>query len=227
MSHMTYRVNLLKFFFPMDDHLFRVKKAETLKNLWKVCSILVLFSVVIYAWMAILGLGSDIISSDVATFNLVQYEESKFWFVLGRMSFAIIFALLVLFLSSLLFYVVTGISYRKLLIMQQVVLLIMLIERITWIPLVVFWGLDWFVSPLSFGIIASYFTSKIWIICFFGAISLFQLWIIWFQVKFIIYMSSIRKRWIWASVILLHIVYWVIVAGLAFIDIHLISGWFE
>lgn len=178
---MLYQINILKFLFPIDDHLYRVHKAESLKNLWKIASLLVLFSAVVYAWMAILGIGSDIISGNATAFNPLEYEESKFWFVLGRIGFGVLFALVILFVPSFLFYIITGIPYRKLLIMQEIVLLAMLIERVIWIPLVVYLGLDWFVSPLSFGIIASYFTDLAWVVLFFGAISLFQLWIIWFQ----------------------------------------------
>lgn len=224
---MLYQINILKFLFPIDDHLYRVHKAETLKNLWKIVSLLVLFSAVVYAWMAILGIGSDIISGNATAFNPLEYEESKFWFVLGRIGFGVLFALVILFVPSFLFYIITGIPYRKLLIMQEIVLLAMLIERVIWIPLVVYLGLDWFVSPLSFGIIASYFTDLAWVVLFFGAISLFQLWIIWFQVRFLSYLSTIRKRWIWFSVIFLHIICWAVVAALAFMDIHMISGWFE
>ncbi|MBP1950065.1 hypothetical protein [Virgibacillus litoralis] len=224
---MIYPVNILKFLFPLDDHLYRVHKTETLKNLWKIVSLLVLFCAIVYAWMAILGIGSDIISGNATAFNLLEYEESKFWFILGRIGFAIVFALLVLFVPSYLFYLITGIPYQKLLIMQEVVLLVLLIERVIWIPLVVYFGLDWFVSPLSFGVIASYFTDIPWVVFFFGAISLFQLWIIWFQVKFLSYMAPVRKRWIWFSVTFLHIIYWAVVAALAFMDIHMISGWFE
>lgn len=224
---MIYQANILKFFFPIDDHLYRLHKAESLKNHWKISALLVFFSVIVYTWMALLGIGSDIVSGDATAFTTLQYEESKFWFVLGRMGFAISFALLVLFLPTYLFYLITKIPYRKLLIMQQIVFFVMLIERITWIPFVVYLGLDWYVSPLSFGIITSYFTEIPWVVFFFGATSLFQLWIIWFQAKSLSYLSGGNKRWIWFSVITLHIIYWAAAALLAFMDIDFVSGWYE
>ncbi len=211
----------------MDDHLYRINKAEKIKNLWRLCLLLTLFSMAIYTWMAFLGIGSDIISSNAIELNTLDYEQSKFGFALGRCVFAILLALIVLFIPSLIFYAITGIPYQKLIIMQQIVLLVMLVERILWIPLMLYWGLDWYVSPLSFGIIASHLTSTPWIVSFFGAISLVQLWIIWFQVKYIRYLSTIKQRWIWLSVIVIHIIYWLTVTFLGFIDVHLISGWFE
>lgn len=223
---MLYRVNLAKFFFSIDDHLFRIKKAEALKNVWKICLLLILPSASVYALTAIFGIGSSMLSTEATALTPFQYEAAKVWFVLGRAVFGVIFGLLVLFMPSLIFYAFTDIPYQKLVIMQQIVLVVMLIERLLWIPLVIFAGLDWFVSPWSFGIMASYVTDKTWVIFFFGAISLFQLWIIWFQAKFLSYLSPIRKYWLWVIVIGIHIFYWAGTAALAFLDSHLISGWF-
>lgn len=223
---MLYRVNLLKFFFPIDDNLYRVREAETLKNVWKVFWLLVLLSVVVYGWMAGLGLGTQPISVNATAFSQLQYEMAKFWFVLGRIGFAVLFAVLVLLVPSFIFYLLTGIPYQKLLIMQQIVLFVLLIERILWIPLAVFWGLDWHVSPWSFGIIASYFTAKTWIIYICGTITLFQFWIIWFQARFISFLADVSRRWVWIGIIFLHILYWILAAALAVTDIHFIGGWF-
>ncbi|PAV27863.1 hypothetical protein CIL05_19470 [Virgibacillus profundi] len=223
---MTYYVNVFRILFSLDDHLFRIRKAEKIHNLWKVSSLLFLLSIIIYAWMAFLGIGSDIISTTAVQLTPVAYEQSKFWFIIGRMAYAVLFAALILFLPTLLFYLLTGAPFRKLLIMQQVVLLVMLIERIIWIPLVTLNGLDWFVSPLSFGIIASYITEVPWAIYFFGAISLFQLWIIWFQVKYLLQFTELKKHWIWINVIGLHILFWCVTALLAYVDTYIVSGWF-
>lgn len=224
---MTYNFNLIKFFFSVDDHLYRIHKAEKVYNIWKLSALLVLFSALIYAWMASLGMGSDLISKGAPGLSVLQYEQSKLWFVIGRIVFAILMAVFVLFLPALIFHLVTDIPYQKLVIMQQIVLSMMLIERIIWIPLFVYLGLDWYVSPLSFGIIVSFLTEAAWPVYFFGAISLFQIWIIWFQIKYLRYQSSIGKRWIWINVISLHLFYWFIVAFLAYLDSFMISGWFE
>lgn len=223
---MTYYTNLFKILLSMEDHLFRIGKAEKIRNLWKISVLLLLGSIVIYVWMAFLGIGSDLISRDAAGLTPQAYESSKFWFLIGRAIYAVLFAALVLFIPSLLFNLLTDIPYQKLLIMQQVVLAVMLLERLIWIPLMLLIGLDWYVSPLSFGIIASYITEVPWVIYFFGAISLFQIWIIWFQVKFITTLFPIKKQWIWVNVICLHILGWSIAALVAFADSYIVSGWF-
>ncbi|WP_373894710.1 hypothetical protein ACUL41_17615 [Virgibacillus natechei] len=223
---MTYPVNLFKFFRSMDDHLFRIRKAEKIQNLWKVSVLLVLLSVTIYLLMAYLGIGADLISQNATRLSPAAYEQSKFWFIIGRMAFAALFAVLILFVPALLFYLLTDIPYQKLIIMQQVVLVVLLIERIIWIPLMLMIGLDWYVSPLSFGVIAAYMTEISWIIYFFGAISLFQLWIIGFQVNYLSTMAVVKKHWLWVNVILLHILFWCIAALLAYAGKFIIGGWF-
>ncbi|WP_249872590.1 hypothetical protein [Oceanobacillus saliphilus] len=223
---MTYRVRLFRILTSMEDDLFRIKKAERIENLWKVNVVLVLAAVIVYAWMAFLGLGSEAISSVAVSLTQQTYETSKLWFIIGRSLYGLLFAAFILFVPSLLFYLLTGIPYRKLVIMQQIVLAVMLAERLLWIPLVIFAGLNWQVSPLSFGIIASYMTDMPWIIYFFGAITVIQLWIIWFQVKYITTFSGMKKHVIWINVILLHFLGWCLAALTAFTDSYILSGWF-
>ncbi|MFD2043137.1 hypothetical protein ACFSTA_19605 [Ornithinibacillus salinisoli] len=224
---MTYSIHLIKLFFAIDDHVFRIRRAETIKNLWKLAILVSFFSVVIYAWMALLGIGSDLISSNAVHLSSHEYELRKFWFIIGRISFSILLAVVVLFIPSFIFYLVTSIPYRKLVLMQLIVLSVMLLERVIWIPFFLYVGLDWYVSPLSFGIIASYMTENPFLIYLFGSISLFQLWIIWFQIKFLQKLSATKKLWIWVTVILLHIAFWIVTALLADTDVNLIGRWFE
>ncbi|RKQ32281.1 hypothetical protein [Oceanobacillus halophilus] len=224
---MTYYTNPISFFRAADDHIHRIIKAEQIVNLWRVCFFLVIFSMLIYGWTAYLGVGSNLISEQAVTLSNIDYEVSKFWFIIGRFLWGLIFALFILFIPSLLYYLLTDIPYQKLLIMQQIVLVVLLVERLIWVPMALLIGLDWYVSPLSFGVIASYLTDTSWIIYFFGTISLFQIWVIWFQAKYLISLSQSKKYVVWLNVILLHIVSWCLVTVIAFADSYLINGWFN
>lgn len=221
-----YRVHLFKLLFSMDNHLHRIRKAEKLKNVWKWCIALCLVSILLYGWMAYLGMGSDFISSKQAGMTMSTYEGSKFGFLLGRLLYAILLSVIILAFSTSIFYVVTDVPFQKLVIMQQVVLLVMLIERLLWIPFMVYLGLDWYVSPLSLGIVASYVTTYKWFIYFFGAISLVQLWVMGFQMKYLSFMGSTRKRWIVLTVIGLHILYWAVAATLTSVVRFVMGGGF-
>lgn len=221
-----YNLNVFRFLFSIDYSINRLKEAEKIKKLWKVSSLLILASIVIYGWMAYLGVGSNIILSSGRKFSPDVYESSKFWFIIGRMMFGALYAIFILFIPALIFKWLTNIEFSRLLTMQLVVLLVALVERLTWIPIVVLAGLDIHVSPFSFGIIASYVTSQAWLIYFFGAISIFQLWIIWFQVKLINSFIDVKKVLIWISVIVLHIVGWWLIAIIIFMSPLVIGRWF-
>ncbi|MFD1609313.1 hypothetical protein [Oceanobacillus luteolus] len=224
---MPYHVQLFKFFTSIYDHIFRIKRAEKITNLWKTSLLLILASALIYGWMAYLGIGSTFLSSSMAYLSSGEYETSKLWFLLGRVVYGASFAAAVLFVPSMIYQLITGIPYQKLIIMQQIVLSVLLLERLIWIPIAIFIGLDWYVSPLSFGVIASYIFEIEWFIYFFGAITLFQLWTIWFQFRFLHAMSENEKRTIWIFIILLHLLGWVLAATISFTDSYMISRWFE
>ena len=224
---MTYSINIIKLLFAVDDHIFRIGKAELIRTPWKVMLLLMLCSTLLYSGMAMLGIGSSPLSSGAVVLTTSEYEMQKLWFIIGRMIYSLAFVLFVLFVPSLIFYWVTKIQYKKLLLMQLVVLFVLLIERVLWIPFVVYFGLDWYVSPLSFGIIASYLTDIPFLIYLFGTISLFQLWIVAFQIKFLSKLSAIEKRWIWSTVILFNLAVWTLTAVVAFTDILMINRWFN
>lgn len=223
---LVYRANIFRFLFSMDDHLFRIREAEEFKNIRKINLILVLCSIAIYGWMSYLGIGTDILSSNIYNYQASEFELNKFWFIIGRLIYGAFFAIFILFIVPFIIFGITEIPIQKLRMMQQIVLTVLLVERVIWIPLYVYLGLDWDVSPFSFGIIASYLVEVPWIISFFGAISLFQIWIIWFQVKFIKSLTSLKIQSIWISILLLHIFYWLIASLFVFIDISFLSRWF-
>ena len=135
---MTYSIHLIKLFTSREDHLFKLNEAERLKNVWNLLFFLLGLTILTYVWTAWLGLGTDAISANMSDLNRVEYEMRKAWFLIGRAGFAILLFLFTLFISSFFFWLFNNVSYKKLFILQMNVLLIMLIERITWIPLMVY-----------------------------------------------------------------------------------------
>ncbi|MBM7554368.1 hypothetical protein [Thalassobacillus pellis] len=219
---MLYSINLLQLLFRREDHLFKIKRAERLQNFWKWVVLLLATSILTYIWTSWVGLGMDPISVNATEFTRMEYEFRKAWFLIGRTAFALLLAIFVLFITSFVWWLFNNVPYNKLVIIQMNVLLVMLLERLTWIPLLVYAGVDWYVSPLSFGVPASYFTDIQWIIYIFGAISVFQLWIIWYQVRCLNYLSATKKHWIWFGVIFWHILLWAGTAALSNYDIFLL-----
>ncbi|MFZ0371369.1 MAG: hypothetical protein WAM07_17380 [Halobacillus sp.] len=219
---MTYSVNLMKLFIRREDHLFKLREAERIKNVWKLLFLLLGLTVLTYVWTSWMGLGTDPLSDEMSSLNRVEYEFRKAWFLIGRVAFGILLYVFILFISSFFFWLFNHVSYKKLLIIQMNVLLVMLLERVLWIPLMVYFGLDWYVSPFSFGIITSYITDINWIIYLLGSISIFQLFIIWYQVTCISSISPTRRRWIWTGVVFWHLLLWTGTAALSNYDLFLL-----
>ncbi|UOR10340.1 hypothetical protein [Halobacillus amylolyticus] len=211
---MIYSTHVLKLFTRLHDQLFKLREAERIRNLWKAFFFLMLLTILTYIWMAWLGLGTDPISMNMTEFNRTEYELYKAWFMIGRIGYSLLLFFGVLLIAPLVFWIMFEVPYKKTMIIQMNVLLIMLTERITWIPLMVYAGLDWYVSPFSFGVIASYITNIEWLIYFLGAISLFQILILWFQIKCISFLSTSKRGWIIAGVILWHMITWAGTAAL-------------
>lgn len=86
-------------------------------------------------------------------------------------------------------------------------------------------GLDWYVSPFSLGVIASYIIDLEWFIYFFGAVSIIQLWIIGFQAKYLSNLTDMKRWKVWLMVILWHFFVYCIVATLSLFDVELIEWW--
>jgi hypothetical protein len=223
MKQMVYHIQLLRKFFHIDDYLFQVREAEQIKGLTKSTLVLVMLSMIIYGWSSWIGLGTGLLSNEATSLPAEQYELHKLWFVIGRLVYACLFVLFILYVTPLLFQFIFKTGYKKIVSIQMRIVLILLVERITWIPLFVYLGLEWYVSPLSFGIIGSYLTNFPLLIYFFGAISLFQCWIIWFQVKSIAFLSDTKKGWIWLVVLFIHFIFWSITAFLTSQDFYLIG----
>ncbi|MFD1019299.1 hypothetical protein [Thalassobacillus hwangdonensis] len=220
---MSYFINPFKLFFHRDDHLFKLHRAERIYNFYNLFFLLLFLTTLTYIATSWIGLGTDPLSANATEYTRIEYELRKVWFLLGRVIYAVLFALFLLLVTPFFFWLFNTVSYKKLIIIQMNVLLVMLVERLTWIPFMVYAGLDWYVSPFSFGVLASYFTELDWVIYFFGACSIFQLWIIWYQVKCVTYLTSTKRGWVIFQVIIWHIILWSGASLLAHYDSFLIS----
>ncbi|WP_173917779.1 hypothetical protein [Halobacillus sp. Marseille-Q1614] len=220
---MTYSINLLKLLTRRREQLCTLQKAERLRNGWFTFFILLILTLLTYIWTSWIGLGTDPLSGNVNLLSRMDYELHKTWFLIGRAAFSIGLLLGVLFFTSLIYWIFFDLHYKKIVIVQMVVWLVMLIERITWVPIMVYLGLDWFVSPLSFGVMASYFTSIEWLIYFFGCLSVFQIFIIWYQIHCISRLSTSRKWWIITGVLLWNLILYAATAALSYFDHSIVT----
>jgi len=199
---------------------YQLKETEVLRGYKQKVILVFVLSALVFGLISSLGIGMDPLSKELTKLSPVTFEMEKFLFFLGRLIAGILYAAVVLFVPALIFWTISDEGeYRKLVITQSLVLLILLIERLTYIPLSLFLSLDWFSSPLSLGVIAQYITGKPWVIYFLGCFSLFKIWVFYIQYKGVKRLTQ-QKNWlIWLVILLTNLLFWSVTAFLAFIDL--------
>jgi hypothetical protein len=212
-------VKLLKGLTQTSFFFYQLKEMEVLKGYRRSIFNLFLLSAFIFGLISAFGIGMDPLSKELTKLSPTSYELEKFMFILGRIIAGILYASIILFVPAVIFWTISEKGeYRKLIIVQALVLLILLLERLTYIPLSMFFSLDWFSSPLSLGVIAQYITTKPWVIYFLGSFSLFKIWIFYIQYKGLKLLTE-QKNWlIWTVILLTNLFFWAITAFLAYID---------
>jgi hypothetical protein len=212
-------VKLLKGLTQPSFFFYQLKEMEVLKGYRKRIFNLFLLSALIFGLISAFGIGMDPLSKELTVLSPTSYELEKFLFFLGRVIAGIVYAAIILFVPAVIFWTISELGeYRKLVILQGLVLLILLLERLTYIPLSLFFSLDWFSSPLSIGVIAQYITGKPWVIYFLGSFSLFKIWIFHIQYKGLKRLTE-QKNWlIWTVILVTNLFFWAITAFLAYID---------
>ncbi|MGM0853888.1 MAG: hypothetical protein ACQEWI_14975 [Bacillota bacterium] len=199
---------------------YQLKEMEVIKGYRKRVFFLFLLSIIVFGLISSFGIGMDPLSKEMTKLSPTTYELEKFLFFLGRLLAGLLYAAIVLFFSSLIFWTISDEGeYRKLVITQGIVLMILLVEKLTYIPLSLFLSLDWYSSPLSLGVITQYITSKTYVIYLMGSFSLFKVWVFYIQYKGIKQLTN-QKNWIiWLVILLTNLFFWSLNALLAFLNI--------
>ncbi|MBM7649317.1 hypothetical protein JOC78_002270 [Bacillus ectoiniformans] len=202
------RIQPLKGLLRPKDAFYQLEHAETIRGLWKPLFVLTLLSIIIYTSGAWLGIGSEAISSQLPNVTASQFEWMKALFTIGNAIWGLLFALFVIFIPSLLFWVLLDVEYFKTLGLQTWVLSIYLIEAAILVPLSILWGLDRPSSPFGLGPLSQYVTNKELIVKFFGFISIFQIWAAVMQYQFLKRISPKNKGFILLIVVSISIIWW-------------------
>jgi hypothetical protein len=199
---------------------YQLTETEKLENFRKKMFLLFFLSCITFGFIAFFGLGMDSLSKELTTLSPTTYELEKFLFFLGRLLAALLYAAIILFIPSLIFWTISDDGeYKKLVMTQGITLIILLLEKLTYIPLSLFLSLDWHSSPLSLGVLAQYITSNSWVIYFLGSATLFKVWIFYIQYKGLKSLTQ-QKNWlIWLVILLTNLFFWAITALLAYLNI--------
>jgi len=215
---LIYQTRIFKGLFYPNRSFYQLEKAEKLYGLRLRVLWLLLASAFIFALSGWFGIGTHVISPELVKIKDTEYEGLKSYFILGRFILGLLYAAILLSLTSLWFWTMTDTWYTKLLVLQAFTLPIVLLEHITYLLLATGVDLPWYSSPLSLGVIAQYITSNEFVIYLLGSISVFKIWVIALQYNGLRVLTEKSRLGIWIMIIPINILYWSVAALLAYLD---------
>lgn len=205
---MIYRVQLIKGLFRPNDRFYQLDHAEQIKGLWSRISLLIIISTALYFLSGLLGIQSESVSAYLANTNNAEIQGQKMWFTIGSTIWGFLYPLIILFLPALLFWIFLEIDFRKLVVLQSFVYIIYLIEFCLLILLNMTLAIPRDSSPFSLGVLAQYVTKNELVTSFFSFITLFQIWAISLQYKFLTQSSEKSPRFVLLLILAVTIALW-------------------
>ncbi|WP_409252215.1 hypothetical protein V1502_19300 [Bacillus sp. SCS-153A] len=211
-------VKLLKGVFHPSICFYQLRESEMLKDYYKKILLLFLLSMVIFGLNGIFGLGGVPLSKNILALSPIDFEIHKFYFFVGRLLLGLLYAAFILFIPALLFWTLYEAEFKKLVVLQGITLIVLLIEKLTYLPLLTYLSLNWYSSPLALGVMSQYITDNEWLKYFLGSISVFKVWAMILQFIGLRWLTEIKRITILLWIILVNLLFWSITAFLAYID---------
>ncbi|WP_338471001.1 hypothetical protein R4Z10_19850 [Niallia sp. XMNu-256] len=161
-------------------------KAESLSGFWKNLLFLLGLTLLLSLFTSFYGIGNDILSPELNGHLATEFEAMKSLFAIGQMAWKLFEALFILTIPSLFFWAISDIEWKKFIVVQQEILVIFLLEKAALIPFALFLGITSHLSnPFSLGIIGQYVTDQPFILIFLAKMSIFTIWAVILQYKYV------------------------------------------
>ncbi|WP_174734302.1 hypothetical protein [Mesobacillus harenae] len=200
-------------------YTYRLQKEEAWSGLWKGVLLLTIISGLIYGWSAYFGIGSEYLSGNLTELPPQEYEMHKTLYMAGQVLRGLFYGTAILLAPALFFWALTDIALKPLISIQMLVLVILLFEKLILIPINLSIGLAEVSSLFSLGPIAQALMDNQFIILFFAGVTLFKLWAVIIQYRYIKELAT-GKRPIMILVIVLglNLVLWLLAALFSFVQ---------
>lgn len=215
---MHYRVQLFRGILQPSICSYQLSKAEHITSMIKKMILIFITSILIFSISAYLGIGNESISRNIHSWSPSEFEAHKAWFALGQVGWGVIWTAFVIFFPALLFWILTDLAYKKLVILQLFVTVILLVEKAILIPFQLKLGLDDQSSPFSLGVLAQYITNNDFMIGFFGAITLFKIGTILLQYNYLKALSDKTNKQLILIILAINLIFWIFSAMLSTIN---------
>lgn len=219
---MVYQVRLLKGIFEPQRSRYQLQNAEAVTRIgWKLL-LLYIMSLIVFTAGSYFGIGTDSYSKQITNMSPAEFEAGRLLVVVGNMIAGIMFPTLYLFLASLFFWMVGDISYIKTLIVQMILLVVALMEKVLLIPIFVMMDIGYDANPFSLGVISQYFLRNEYFIHFFSEVTIFQILIMAMQYYYLKTFTERSKSFVLIMIILFYIATWFVKAFLAYLQVGVI-----
>jgi hypothetical protein len=215
---MNNRLPVLRGLFYPDLYTYKLRDSEYVPGVWKNTTMLLLLSGLIFGISAYFGIGSEYLSKNLTAISRENYELHKLLFMFGQIIWGLFYGAAMIFIPALFFWTLSDIGLKKFVTVQQFVLPILLLEKVIIIPLATTLGLIKITSPFSLGVIAQYITGNDFIIYFLGAISLFKVWAIFIEFKYVKMLTGKKPGMVLLMVIGINVVFWLFSALFSFVQ---------
>ncbi|RYI27909.1 hypothetical protein EVU96_15750 [Bacillus infantis] len=215
---MFYQVRLLRGLRHPKITFYQLNQAEGIARFWPKFLLLVLASTVIHALFAHFGVGNEILSKEIDELPPSEFEAKKALFAAGKLIWGILYPFFYLFFTSLVLWTLTDVPFKKITALQCIVLVILLAEKLIFLPFAVQMGLPEESSPFSLGVAAQYITSADLLVYFLGEITLFGIAAMVFQYYGLKALSPRRPAILLISVIGLNLFLWLMSALISYIQ---------
>lgn len=215
---MNNRMPVLRGLFYPDSYTYKLRDSEYVPGVWKNTTMLILLSGLTFGISAYFGIGSEYLSKNLTAVSRENYELNKLLFMIGQLIWGLFYGAAMIFIPALFFWTLSDIDLKKFVTIQQLVLPILLLEKVIVIPLAISLGLTKVSSPFSLGVIAQYITGNDFVIYFLAAISLFKVWAIFIEYKYVKMLTGKKPGMVLLMVIGINLVFWLFSALFSFVQ---------
>ena len=216
---MIYQAKLVKGLLSPERNRYHLHEAEAITHFKGKLVLLYLLSILIFGFYGFLGIGSESFSKELLNLGTSEFAMGKILILVGNLVAGLVYPTVHLFLIALFLWAVTDIDYVKLLIVQMIVFILQLLEKVLLMPFLIFLQLNQDSNPFSLGVISQYLTSNEYVIHFMGEITLFQVLVIAVQYYYLKKFTERNKYMVLLVVILSYLILWLVKALLAYIKV--------
>lgn len=216
---MIYQVRLLKGLFTLEKSRYTLQNAEAVTHIGRNIVLLYVASLLLFCLYGFLGIGSESFSENLAELSNSEFEMGKMLILAGNAVAGLLYPTVYLFLIALFVWALTDIAYLKILIVQMIVFIVQLLEKLLVLPFFVYLDINHDANPFSLGVISQYLVSSEYIIHLFSEITIFQVLVIAIQYYYLKKMTERNTYTLLAVITLSYIAMWLVNALLAYVKV--------